>query len=153
MQTDRDAEDFLKFIPKRRALPSLQRQCNDLTHAVATPWSRDAKVGAWDRKQRNPPQVHLTLRTGSAEVVATNWPQAHEAEREGISGSQVERTEILTAGAGFLQSPMRGVRRDTPPLGQAEGKGMVTDTNGTYLTEKLQFSSFLRKQECSDFRL
>jgi hypothetical protein len=134
MQTDRDAEVFLKFIPKRYALPSLQRQCNDLTHAVATPRSRDAKVGAWDRKQRNPPQVHLTLRTGSAEVVATHWPQAHEAEREGISGSQVERIEILTAGAGFLQSRMRGARRDTPPLGQPEGERIVTDPNGPYIS-------------------
>ena len=30
---------------------------------------------------------------------------------------------------------------------------IVRDTNGTYLTEKLQFSSFLRKRESSDFGL
>jgi hypothetical protein len=51
-------------------------------------------------------------------------------------------------------SPKHGVGNNLVPR-EALRKmpEIVPDTNGTYLSEKLQFPSFLRKQESSDFRL
>jgi hypothetical protein len=60
------------------------------------------------------------------------------------SGATVMGERTVGGGGGFEFNGEPGVD---------QWGSMVSGTNGAYLSEKLQFPSFLRKQESSDFRL